>query len=122
MAIIPYVAETLETLYGHTHLVSWTGLQVGDTGQPLGAPGASDRSVQVSGVFGSDGRTIVEGSNETGAAPNFITLHDPFAQTLIFTGAGMAAISEISGLIRPRITGTDPTTLLTVSLVLRRML
>lgn len=122
MATIPFVAQAIETLYGHTISVYWPDMAAGDVGQAFGAPGASDRSAQVSGTWGTDGRVIIEGSNEITSNPTYVTLHDPFAVPLIFSGNGLSAITEISGTVRPRVTGTDPLSLLTVSLIVRRLL
>jgi len=46
---------------GKTFHYVWTGLQTGDTGQPVVHPGAADMTVQFFGTFG--GATIIlEGS------------------------------------------------------------
>lgn len=97
----------------------WTGLANGDDGAPLEGPGYADRSFQISGTFGTGGTVVIEGSNDEGVT--WATLHDPFGNPLSFTSADLAAVTEATGLIRPRVTAGDGTTNIKISALLRSM-
>lgn len=94
-------------------------LASGDSGAPITNDflHSPDRSFQVEGTFGAGGAVVCEGSNDD---VNFHTLHDPFANLLTFTSAGLSEITEVCDMLRPRVTGGDGTTSLTVTVVLSR--
>jgi hypothetical protein len=120
-------AETRLTTFGDTgcHAITWTGLLQSslDTGVPFECPGASERSVQVSGTLGAGGSVRFEGSNLAAPAvdADWAPLSDPQGVAL-----DMAAIStvkkvqEMTRWVRPRITAGDGTTSLTVTLLAKR--
>ena len=70
----------------------WTGLGDSDTGTEFSYPGASDKSVQVSGTF-DDATVVVQGSNQR-TPTVWATLHDVNGDALSFTAAGLEVISE----------------------------
>jgi len=81
--------------------VTWEGL-VGDAdvGAAVAFPHLPIKTVQVLGTFGGGAPGVtMEGSNDGGTT--WATLHADDGGTLVFTAAGMEAIVENPGLIRP---------------------
>lgn len=108
---------------GPIELYQWTGLTnaTSDTGAPLTLPEYADRSVQVKGTFGAGGTVVIEGSNDRKAdTPTYATLNDPNGNALSITAAKIEQVLESTYLIRPRISGGDGTTDLTVTIMVRR--
>jgi hypothetical protein len=97
-------------------VVSWLALANGDIGVgPTGAatvslPAYPDRTVQITGTFGSGGSVNVEGSNDGGTT--WAVLTDPLGNALTFTAAGMKQITELPDLVRVNVTAGDGTTAL----------
>lgn len=80
--------------------VKWEGFAAsGDVGTAVELTGHPDRSVQVLGNFGTGGAITVQGSNDGGTT--WATLTDPQGNALTFTAAGLEAITELVGQIRP---------------------
>lgn len=100
-------------------LVQWTGLLNGDDGAPVEFDAFADRSVQVTGTFGTGGNCRIQGSNI--GDPNWAVLTDPQGNALNISAAGLEAISELARYVRPLITAGDGTTNLTVTMLLRRV-
>lgn len=103
--------------------ITWTGLLNGDDGQWFDTLDFADISIEVGGTFGVGGTLIIEGSNlatppATSVAAH--TLNDPQGNALSFTAAKMEQVLEMPRWIRPRVTGGDGTTSLTVNLWARR--
>lgn len=126
MAVIPKTDMPSNTWGDNCQYVRWTPLtQTGsDTGQPFECPGASDRSVQVTGTLGSGGVVRIEGSNlaqPTANAADWFPLTDPQGNALDINAVGRGeAISEVTRWIRPRVTAGDAATSFTVDLLARR--
>jgi hypothetical protein len=80
-------------------------------------PAANDRSVQVTGTFGSGGTLLIEGSNDGGVT--WGTLNDPQGSALSFTSSKIEAIQELTAMIRPRVSAGDGTTALAVYVLVR---
>ena len=78
----------------------------------LPGPGWADRSLQVSGTFGSGGTLTIEGSND---GASFFTLHDPFSNLLNISTPGIYQITEICAYIRGRVVAGDGSTSLNVT-------
>jgi hypothetical protein len=99
--------------------ITWTNLTNGgpDSGQPVQRPALVDRSVQVTGTFGAAGTVVFEGSND---GVNYYTLTNPLGTAISVTAAGITQVTETSAWMRPRITGGDGTTSLTVTVCARR--
>lgn len=92
--------------------VAWSGLVQDDVGSALPMAQYSDKSVQVTGTFG--GATVtIEGSNDN---INFFTLVDPHGNNLSFSTSRLEAILEMTLWVRPKVTGGDGTTDLTVTM------
>lgn len=89
-----------------------------DVGSPIPFIQWADRSVQVTGTFGTNGSLRIEGSNDSGVT--YATLTDPQGNALDVTAAKIEAITEIVELVRPRLTAGDGSTSLAVTFVLRK--
>lgn len=96
---------------------SWSPLLNGDVGDKVGYHSHADRSVQVVGAFGAGGTVLIEGSLD---GANWATLTDPQGVALSITSAKIKMIAEMTTYIRPRVSGGDGTTSLTVTLLARR--
>ena len=112
------VAPTLSSLTDHVWdnnvaIYTWTALASASSGAAISGPGWTDRSIQFTGTFGG-AQAVLEGSND---GVTYFTLHDPFANPLTFASAALAAVTEITLFIRPRIASGDGTTNITAVLV-----
>lgn len=97
-----------------TFLHTWLGLAVGDDGAPVEMSFLTDRTVQVVGTFGS-ASVIIEGSlNGT----DYAVLTDPQGNGLTVSAAKIETIMEAVAYVRPRITGGDGTTNLSVTILM----
>lgn len=88
---------------GESIHVIWTPLTEADTCTPISLPGAADKTVQVSGTFGS-ATIVIQGSNDL-VPTNYFTLHDTNGDALSFTAAGGEIISEAPLHIRASTSG-----------------
>lgn len=105
----------VENSRGRGTVVSWAGLKNGEAGAPAVVARHRDRSVQVTGTFGTGGNVRIEGSNDGGQ--NWAALHDPSGTVLnITSGAEIPAVLEATEMIRPRITAGDGSTSVSVHL------
>jgi hypothetical protein len=101
---------------GRTHMASWT-FTSNETGLPFEMPGASDRSVQLTGTF--NGATVlIEGSND---GTNYATLTDQAAGALSFTAAGLALVLQPTRYIRARVSAGSVTSVVITLLANRRI-
>jgi hypothetical protein len=96
---------------------SWTSLLNGDDGAPIKFGPFADRSVQVTGTFGTGGTIVMEGSNDGGTT--WATLKDPLGANVSFTATGLKMIGDLPYQIRPRVTAGDGTTSLSAWLMMR---
>lgn len=121
MAVRDKDITTLQTFGDKCWVVAWTGLThtTSDSGDPFEMPGAADRSLQVTGTFGSGGTLTFEGSND---GTNWATLTDPQGNGLTVQAAKIEAVLELTRYVRPRITAGDGTTSLTATMLVRRPL
>lgn len=116
MAVIDYTVTTLGTWKDKASVITWSGLTSGDTGQPLEMPGWADRSVQVTGSFGTSGNLRLQGSND---GSNWNTLTDPQGNDINITASKIEQVMEVVRYMRPIVTaGTSVN--LTVSILVRR--
>lgn len=97
--------------------VTWLALANGDDGAPVIACDYQDRTVQVTGTFGTGGSVTIQGSNDGGTT--WSTLTDPGGNALTFTAAGIELICELPYQIRPKVTAGDGTTAINVYLLMR---
>lgn len=99
---------TIEPIGASAYLVSWAAMANGDSGDPVKFAGAADRSIQVNGTFGVGGTVVLEGSNDGGTT--WFTLTDPQGNAISKTANALEAVSEVTVLVRPRVTAGDGTT------------
>jgi hypothetical protein len=120
MATRSKTVTQLGTFGDDVQIVTWSGLLQSSTddGDPYECPGASDRSVQLGGTLGAGGVATIEGSNN---GSNWAALTDPQGNAIELNAIGaIEAVSELTRYVRPRITGGDGTTNLTVTLLAKR--
>lgn len=101
-------------------VVTWSGLlqSSSDVGAPYECPGASDRSVQLGGTLGIGGVVTIEGSNN---GVDYAALTDPQGNAIALNAIGaIEAVSELTRYIRPRVTGGNGSTDLTLTLLAKR--
>jgi len=104
------------------NVVKWT-LSAGDDGAPLPMPQAADRSAQILGTFGG-ATVIIEGANDNASADEsgtrYSPLTDPFNVAISKSAAGVSGITEMTRVVRPRVSGGDGTTAIEVYILLKR--
>jgi hypothetical protein len=96
--------------------VTWSAMKAGDTARPLAYSQWADRSVQAEGTFGAATVTL-QGSN---SGNTYVALSDPLGNTLSLTSAGIKQVMEVTGYVKPVLTGGDGTTSITITAVVRR--
>jgi hypothetical protein len=103
-----------------TYVAIWRGMASGDDAEPIKLAGSNDRTAQVIGTFGGASVSI-DGSLEIypATATNFATLTDPQGLALTFTASKVEAITELTNLIKPTLTGGGGSTLVDVYLLVR---
>jgi hypothetical protein len=102
---------------GNGVLITWTGLLNGDTGGPVEGVDYADRTVQVSGTFGTGGSVTIEGSND---ATTYAAMTDPQGNAVTKTAAALEVLEESPRYVRPNVTAGDGATSLTVTIWARR--
>lgn len=100
---------------GSVLVIDYTLAQA-ETGAQAEEPEHSDMSVQVGGTFGG-GTVVLEGSND---GTTFHILTDPLGNNASFTSADLMQIIETCRYVRPRVTGGNGTTAITVHLLMGR--
>lgn len=95
-------------------LIQWVGVAQNNLCQAVPLAEWADRSVQVSGTFGSGGTVAIQGSND---GTNYYTLNDPLGNAVSKTSAGLSQILELTRWIQPALSSGDGTTNLTISIV-----
>jgi hypothetical protein len=111
----PYISN--ENIFDNA-LYEWDGLTIASPdGQPSGFTASGDRTVQVQGTFGAGGTVVIEGTLNN---VDWYTLRDPSGVLLSFTSANIRAVLENTIAIRPRVTGGDGSTSITVILSIRK--
>ena len=78
----------------------WVGLTESDTADHVEVPQRADKTIQVSGDFGSNGDVRAEGSLDPDAVV-FSQLTDPQGNVVAITSAGIETIMENTVSIRP---------------------
>ena len=106
------------TITGNTRafVATWTPLAAGDDGEAIEFSQYTDKSVQVTGTFGSAALRI-EGSND---GVNWSVLTDPQGNDLSITSAKIEMITEATRFVRPVVVGGSATAL-TVSMLLKEV-
>mgnify|MGYP000043478708 CR=1 FL=1 len=110
--------QLTKTPSGNTRTIvaTWPGLANGDDGEPIKFSQYADKSVQVTGIFGSGGALLIEGSNN---GTDWAPLSDPQGNELNFAMAKIEMVTEATLYVRPRVTGGDGTTNLSVILLMK---
>lgn len=94
-------AAVTSTLERGAFLITWASLTTAaPTGDSIERAASTDRSVQVTGNFGTGGVVRMEGSND---GVNYIILTDGQGNAIQFTAEGIEAIIEATRYIRPRV-------------------
>ena len=106
-------STTTNTGNSRSTVIGWATMANGDGGAPVMLSQYTDRSVQITGVFGAGGSVRIEGSND---GVNWAVLTDPQGNDLNITTAKIEMVTEATLMIRPRVTAGDGTTALTVAL------
>lgn len=96
-----------------TDVITWTPLGAADTGVAYQNSTYADKSVQVSGTF-TTATLLIEGSID---GSTYAVLTDYSNTSLSFTSAGIKGITENVKYIRPRSSGGDGSTALTVNIL-----
>ena len=97
------------------HQMTWPTMANGDTGNILNASNLPDKTVSITGTFGSGGSVSIEGDNVDGTQG--IVLKDANGNALTFTAKGVAPLGPSPLFIRPHVTAGDGTTAIDVSIV-----
>lgn len=87
-------------------VTTWAGMSANDDGEPVRLAVYSDRSIQVSGVFGGASVTI-GGSND---GETYHALTDTQGDPLTLTAGALKQIIELPVFIKPRVFGGDGST------------
>lgn len=98
-------------------MITWTGLDLDDSGAPVELVDYADRTATITGTFGSGGSVTLQGSND---GTNWLSLTDPQGNAITKTAAAMEVLLETPRYIRPLVTAGDGTTSLTVKILCRR--
>lgn len=98
-------------------IIGWTGLLNGDTGAAVELVDFADKTVTITGTFGTGGTLVLQGSND---GTNWFSLTDPQANAISKTAAAMEIVLEAPRYIRPNVTAGDGTTSLAVQMCCRR--
>lgn len=88
-----------------------------DTGAAIEFDAFADRSIQVTGTFGSGGTIVWQGSND---GTNYVTMSEPDGTAISLTAAGLKSVLEITKFARPFVSAGDGSTDLDVTVVCRR--
>lgn len=97
--------------------IKWLAMANGDVGESVTLGAWQDRTIQITGTFGTGGSVTMKGSNDGGTT--WVALTDPLGNALTFTSAGMKQITELPYEIRPEVTAGDGTTSLNAWLAMR---
>lgn len=95
--------------------IMWGGLDGTDTGAAVEAPRFPEKTLMVTGTFGSTASILtMQGSNDEN---NWYTLTDDFGTDLTFTAADVKSIRQNPRFIRPSLSSTAATSCVNVHIV-----
>jgi hypothetical protein len=120
MPTIPHVKVDLPTLVDLDGVVirKWPTMAHGDVGEPIILTRYNDRTVQITGTFGTGGTVVIEGSND---GVTYAAMRDVFNNELSATSAKLITLTEVPVWVRPRVSGDVTTSItMTVAAVGRR--
>ena len=102
MAVIKPTVTSIGRGDESTQLVVWTPVTEADTCAAVSYPEYADKSIHVSGTFGS-GSVAVNGSNNSGAS--YVALNDPSGTVIAITTEKIKAVLENTQLVQPAASG-----------------
>jgi len=111
MIAVSFDSLERDVLGNNAVVYTWNGLGLGDIGESIRGPSYADRAFQCTGVFGSGGTLVIEGSND---GANYFVLVDPFDNPIQFTTGGLIQVTQIALYIRPHVLAGDVATNLVV--------
>lgn len=117
MAVITESIVDVKAFGDRAHVVTWTPLANGDSGNPIQLAGSTIRSIQFDGTFGAGGSISLEGSND---GTSYFILTDPQANAITKTATALEEIQEHTRFVRPRVTAGDGTTSLSARMFFRK--
>lgn len=94
--------------------IVWSGLLNGDTGAPARLGRYADKTIMVTGTFGSGGNVQMQGSADAGST--WGQLRDPQGTVIGVGNNDGEVIAENPELIRPKVSAGDGDTVLEVTL------
>ena len=106
---------SISTQSHRAFLSQWQALVSGEEGEPIAFAQFTDKSVQVSGIFGGASISFVGSNDGTEYAP----LTDPQGNALTFISAKIKLVSEATAFVKPIVIGGDGTTNLTVTVLMK---
>lgn len=112
--ITPTISTVLDPGVFKVAVATWTPIGDADTCTAIPMSGSSDRSVQITGTFGS-ATIVIQGSND---GTNYAPLTDPQGNAISKTSAAIEQISELTRYIKPTTSGGTGSAI-TVSLLLK---
>lgn len=112
--ITPTLVRVTDPGVNSVYIATWAAIGDADTCTAIPMSGASDRSIQVSGTFGSATLSLL-GSND---GTNYIVLTDPQGNAIAKTSAAIEQILELTRYIKPSTAGGTSSSL-TVSVLLK---
>lgn len=102
------------------HVTTWPDALQSGTFSAQSVANLPDKTVTVTGTFGTGGTVTILGSNDDTSTGTFIGLTDPQGNTISFTADGVETIMENTRWIKPQITSGTSSTSVTVKIVERR--
>jgi hypothetical protein len=98
-------------------LITWTLLDLDDSGAPVELVDYPDKTATITGTFGVGGSITLQGSNNN---TDWFALTDGQGNAITKTASGMELIVENPRYVRPLVTAGDGSTNLTVQILCRR--
>lgn len=95
------VPVTVDPGVRNVYIATWAAIGDADTCTPIPMSGASDRSVQIGGTFGS-ATIVIQGSND---GTNYLPVTDPQGNAISKTSAAIEQILELTRFIKPTTSG-----------------
>jgi hypothetical protein len=90
----------------------WSSMALNDDGQPIILTRFNDRTIHVSGTFGTGGLVVLEGSND---GVEYLAMRDVFNNVISANTAKLITLTEVPVYVRPRVSAGDGTTSITLT-------
>lgn len=101
MALIPAVTVPFDDTSRNVLKTTWVGVGDADTCSPVAFPDYPDRSIQVSGTFGSATITWKGSNNGT----DYSALKNTDGDDISITGTDLVQVSDLAGYSKPLTSG-----------------